>query len=243
MSAKFSILAVAAMPIIPIALACGGDDGGTIKIPDAAMVDAPPIVCAAEASYTSPASVGNSWNVGSGVRGSGEPHNLYYISRLQSTPLDVLYVDLWAGYGVFTGTDITAGTFQISGGDTNVKDCGLCIFVVTDVTQSTIGDWYIATSGSVTLTNVSMAGNIGSDGSAHFAGTLSNIVLKHLNKSAGGGPADPYHTDGCSSMIPSATMDAAMIQGSAADLTGGGESARMLDNIPVEVRVLRNRRQ
>src|SRR5262245_23824296 len=105
MPAKFSILAVSALPIIPIALACGGDDGKGIKIPDAPpMVDAP-VICLAGSSYGAPGVPGNSTDYKQGLFGSDSmgnpsPHEITYVAALDNaSPRDVLFVDLYAGFG------------------------------------------------------------------------------------------------------------------------------------------------
>lgn len=238
MPAKFSILAVSAMPIIPIALACGGDDGNTIKIPDAAvMVDAP-VICTASASYPAPPTPGRAWDYKEGLFGSDSmgnpsPHEIDYVAALDTaTPRDVLYVALFAGYGVFSTGDIAVGTYNIAGDDAKFSTCGACVLIAADVSSSgTIGDWYMATAGSIALTRVNIADTSGSDGSAHFVGTLSNVNFVHVAKSSQGGPGDAIQ-DNCVSSLPSASMDAKLAVGSAG-IAGNGESARTIENIPV----------
>lgn len=245
MPAKFSILAISALPIIPIALACGGDDNNkTIKIPDApVMVDAP-VVCTAAATYPSPGAAvpGRSTDYAKGLFGSNSPHELTYVAALDnnSAARDVLFVDLYAGYGVFASGDITNGTFQIGGDDAKYSTCGLCVLIAADVTSTAVTDWYMATSGTVTLTKTSIS-QLGSDGSAHFAGSLTNVNLVHVAKDSRGGPGD-MTADNCVSAIPTTTMDGKMVVGSAGGAVGGGESARInLDN--VQFHFIRNRHQ
>jgi len=236
MPAKFSILAISALPIIPIALACGGDDtNNTIKIPDApVMVDAP-VVCTATASYSAAGLPGRSTDYAANLFGSGSPHELTYVAALDNmSPRDVLFVDLYAGYGVFANGDIKTGTYTIGGDDSKYSTCGLCVLIAADVTSTAVTDWYMATAGSVTLTKVSIS-QLGSDGSAHFEGSLSNINLVHVMKASNGNPGDTT-ADNCVSSIPTAMMEGKMAVGSAGGAVGGGDSARIdLDNVQIRL--------
>ena len=273
MHAKFSILAIAAVPIISVAFvgcSCNGDDGNTIVIPDAAMADAPPVVCTAPGSGYNDLAVGSA----AGPRGVAfdyamatcmyNPDGRYisWAARLENAnPFDAIFVDFWAGYGVFSGGTIGSGTYQIMGDDAKNSTCGLCVMVLTDIVLngnqiSSYADWYFATSGTVQITSTRTAPE-GPDGSGHFGVKIQNASLVHVTKNANGNPSDTV-ADACTTSISNFSIDSKLLAGSAGDCatTGdnGGASARLVgvseDGKPIfvrvhgrdEIRSLKNRR-
>lgn len=74
----------------------------------------------------------------------------------QATPDDV-YLELWDNYGVFAGGAAKTGTFTISGADTDLDTCGLCVMILANVTNNTATKTMLATSGSVTITSIGTA--------------------------------------------------------------------------------------
>jgi hypothetical protein len=199
----------------------GGKGDGTDSPDGGIHVDA--AFCAAAATYPPPPA-GKSTNYAAAGSGSAAtPHEITYTARLDDgSPNDVLFVDLYAGYGVFADTDIHAGTFTITGDDRTFSTCGACVLLAADTTSAAVGDWYMANGGTLTLTSVDI-NQVGSDGSAHFRGTLSNATFRHVTKSSNGGPGDVTIAD-CTSAVPSATLDANMAVGSA---VSGAPSARL----------------
>lgn len=112
-----------------------------------------------------------------------------------ATP-DVLALELYAGFGVFAN-GITTGTFTLSGDELQYADCGVCVLILADVsTQGAPGSLYMATGGTVNITQVS----------PNITGTLSNVTFTHvqIDDQANSTP-DP---DGCPSAITSASFDA-----------------------------------
>ena len=224
MAAKFSLLAVLAVPLVPVALACGGDDGGGgIKVVDAnktidsTSVDAP-APCTATPDYGTLTPGSNAQQAknypATGSGSSATPHELDLTVALnQEMPGDVLLLALFAGYGGFTGGDIKTGTFQITGDDLAFSTCGVCPLIATDVTQSGLTDWYYATGGTVTLTQVTGA----------LVGSLTNVTLKHVQKDAMGNPGDMAAADTCASKITSLNFNSVITMGSA---TAGDPIAR-----------------
>jgi len=213
MPAKFSLFAVAAMPIIPIALACGGDDGGGgIKVPDASTtkMDAPATpdaadICTATTDYATVTFAGsNSQSARSS--GSGSNQAMQYVGRLNGDPMpDVLDIELYAGYTVFTG-GIAPKTVQLTGAETNYKDCGACVLLLTDLHMMGSGvaetDVYFAKSGTLNITSTT----------TNFQGTLTNVAFRKVDIGSDGTTTDKGN---CVSQIGSAAMNAPITMGSA----------------------------
>lgn len=78
------------------------------------------------------------------------------LTASQATP-DVVYVELWDGYGAFTGAAAHAGTFTIAGAETDYDTCGVCVLMLADVANNTPTKLLLATSGTVTITSVGTA--------------------------------------------------------------------------------------
>jgi hypothetical protein len=207
MPAKFSILTLCALPIIPIALACGGDDdSGKITVqPDSGMPDAA-VICTALPSYAGVATGSNTQFAtnypASGSGSSAQPHVQSYLGAMNAD-IDALRLLLFGGFGGFGSGDIKPGTYQLTGDDAAFSTCGACVLVATDVTQNGQADWYMANSGSLTLT---MAGG-GSN--TTLSGSLSNVNLVHVGKDADGLPTDTT-VDSCVTSIPSASFTATL---------------------------------
>jgi hypothetical protein len=208
MPAKFSILTICALPIIPIALACGGDDGDSGKItvqPDASMPDAA-VICTALPSYAGVATGSNTQFAtnypASGTGSAAQPHVQSYLGAMNAD-IDALRLLLFGGFGGFGSGDIKPGTYQLTGDETAFSTCGACVLVGTDVTQSGQADWYMATSGSITLT---MAGG-GSN--TTLSGSLTGVNFAHVGKDADGLPTDTV-VDTCVTSIPSANFTATL---------------------------------
>jgi hypothetical protein len=222
MPAKFSIFTVAALPLIPIALACGGDDdGGKIMVqPDSAMPDAP-VICSALPSYAGVAAGSNTQFAtnypASGSGSSAQPHVQSYLGAMNAD-IDALELLLFGGFGSFSGGDIKPGTYQLTGDETKFSSCGACVLIGTDVTQSGQADWYMASGGSITLT---MAGG-GSN--TTLSGSLSNVNFAHVGKDADGEPTDSV-VDSCVSSIPSANFTATL---RAPSMMAGGKRSALL---------------
>jgi hypothetical protein len=220
MPAKFSILTIAALPLIPIALACGGDDGDSGKItvqPDASMPDAA-VICTALPSYAGIASGSNTQFAtnypASGSGSSAQPHVQSYLGAMNAD-IDALRLLLYGQFGGFGSGDIRPGTYTLGGDEAKFSTCGLCVLVGTDVTQSGQADWYMATGGSITLT---MAGG-GSN--TTLSGSLTGVNFAHVGKDADGLPTDSV-VDSCVTSIPSANFTATLRAPSA--VTGKGEA-------------------
>jgi hypothetical protein len=216
MPAKFSVLAVSAMPIFTLSLACGGNGdsgkgGGINVMPDAApippSVDAPmQASCMIEQMLMPTFTAMDQFaeTAGSGSSGSNA-HTEVWGGRLNMdmTP-DFVQVELYAGFAAFAGTDITAKAIPLTGDELNYKTCGACVRIFADVANQMAGAQYFATGGMLELTSVQ----------GSLKGTLTNVTLEKVTI------AQDYTStpvgDGCNTKIVAAQMDAQLMMGSAA---------------------------
>lgn len=70
----------------------------------------------------------------------------------QQMVADWAYVELWDGYGAFTGASAHPGTFPITGDETSYDTCGICVFTLANDGNGSIGSaahLLLATSGTV----------------------------------------------------------------------------------------------
>jgi hypothetical protein len=214
MPAKFSVLAVSAMPILSIALACGGDDdgGGGISVVDAptggsGQSDAPAQAnCFIDPSLSPTFGSADQFaeTTGSGTTGSNAHTEVWGARLNQDMAPDVIQVELYAGIGAFAGTDIVPKTITLSGDELNYRTCAACVRIFADATQQSSAAQYFATGGSMTLT--STTGNL--------TGTLNNVTLTKVTI-AQDFTSTPVG-DGCNTTIVSASMNAPLMAGSAA---------------------------
>ena len=71
---------------------------------------------------------------------------------------DVVYIELWDGYGPFANTTAKPGTYTISGAETDWDTCGVCVLTLADVDANGNATKYLmATAGTVTVTSVGTA--------------------------------------------------------------------------------------
>jgi hypothetical protein len=216
MPAKFSFFTVAALPIIPIALACGGDDGGGAKItpkPDANIVDSAPVVCTADSMYATPGSA----NQFAGEEGTtnGSDYRVFWGGIYGMGKPDLLQLTLRNGFGAFSGGAITPATIQLEGAELDFSMCGACMLLFTDLYRDQQGmiqitDYYLPSQGTVTLTSTTDT----------IEGTIANLMLEHYVVS--GQELVPAN-DGCMVSVPSITMNA-MIEPPMGSGSGSGSA-------------------
>jgi len=182
MPAKFSLLTLAALPIIPVALACGGDDGGgkiTVR-PDAGKTpDSGPVTCTAAATYGGVQGSAQAAGSDGMMGGTGsDSYQVYWIGRMDAnTQPDLLQIALFEGGGPFGG-GITPGTVQLTGAEADPTMCYACMVMFTDYhmvgsDSADYVDLYFATGGTLNLTSVS----------GTFEGTGTNLTLTHYVQS------------------------------------------------------------
>ncbi|MBL4635456.1 MAG: hypothetical protein JKY56_16465 [Kofleriaceae bacterium] len=73
--------------------------------------------------------------------------------ELASSPRDLFVVELFEGSAPFEN-GIAAGTFEISGTQTDYNTCGTCVSVWADVVDGTASMVYLAQSGTLTVTSI-----------------------------------------------------------------------------------------
>jgi hypothetical protein len=162
--------------VVVVLAACGARlDGGVAARPDAAVArnpdaavdgtpDAPPMVadnaCGVASDQGDLGMLAGA--AGSQTQSSTTTQRVSFVdavsplTRDSATP-DVVYVELWDGYGPFTGTAAQPGTFTIAGDDTDYDTCGVCVLMLADVANNTPTKLLLATSGTVTITSVGTA--------------------------------------------------------------------------------------
>jgi len=213
MRAKFSLFTVAALPIIPIALACGGDDGGgkiTVRPDAASNIDAAPVVCTAAATYTGAVAGSNTQFGGSagipGMTTGSDSYQVYYLARMDPSSMpDLLQVTLYEGVGPFSG-GINPATVQLTGDELAYATCSTCIFLFTDFhavgSSYEITDYYTPTAGTVQITEVTTTNN---NMPGEWSGMLTGLKLQHMVPA--GNDLVPAN-DGCTVDIASMSMQA-----------------------------------
>lgn len=131
----------------------------------------------------------------------GGPMDFYqYTGDLNADP-DVLDVEIYAGFGVFTN-GIKTGTFNLTGAELDYATCGLCVLVLTDTSGGSATDTYMATGGTVTIDTISPT---------TISGSLSNVTFTHVTIDANTFESTPVG-DGCNSSISSLSISAAVTQ-------------------------------
>ena len=193
-----------------VAAACsgggGGSDAGSDAQSDVAVADSAKdtgadagAVCTANPTYsgalTQQAATYSPTPADAGA--DAGPQDSYQYQGAYNTDPDLLDIELYDGYGVFTG-GIQPGTYALTGAELNYGTCGLCVLVIGNASQSG-GDPYMATGGSITITSVSPTGT--------FAGSGTNLTFTHVSVDPNTQQSTPLN-DGCNSAIASVSFSA-----------------------------------
>jgi hypothetical protein len=236
---------------VPFAISCGGDDTPhTIKTPDSNMGSGSNTVtdtCKVNPTYTTLSFMGSNAN----ARATEVPANFgsgsnihYYISwgamdtvGSDTMVADYVNMDMYAGYGAFTGSDIVAGTYVIANDDTSYPDCGLCVYLQGDydlaADDGTSDDYLMASSGTVTLTSVS--------GSAYKA-TITNADFRRVVVEADGTVTNDDQTDvPCTTHIDTVSFDIPLKQPSSGSGSGSGSGSATGKPFAIHARALHHR--
>ncbi|HKE16927.1 MAG TPA: hypothetical protein VKB80_18770 [Kofleriaceae bacterium] len=200
--------------------ACGGDDDG-ISVPDSGSGSAGDASagCPVEATVGpfDPLEMEAIHFTQPPADEGGEPDpSVRAISALgridggDGPPADLLFIELWDGFGAFSGGQLGPGDFTIAGDETNLADCGVCIYALGDAVPGSdridFAKQYIATSGTVT---VDAAGTrAGNDINGNFTGSLSGLTMIEIDQATG----EPV-SGGCETAIQSVSWDAPIQNG------------------------------
>lgn len=112
----------------------------------------------------------------------------------QATP-DLVVIELWDGYGPFAGGVARAGTFTISGAETDYDTCGVCVLIAANVTATGASKLLFASAGTVTVTSV------GSTAGQTTQATLSNATFVEISLDQATGTYSPVAGSNCPSPI------------------------------------------
>ncbi|HEY1958903.1 MAG TPA: hypothetical protein VGH28_24995 [Polyangiaceae bacterium] len=164
----------------------GGTDGGTDAAADDGSADA-----ADDGSADAMTEAGAD---DGGVIGG--PQDFYQYNGTLNANGDFLDLEVYAGYGVFTG-GIHTGKFDLKGADLDYGTCGLCLLVVSNGQSDT----YMATAGTVTITSFQ----------GTFAGSISNATFTHVTVDPNSFESTPVG-DGCNTAIPALNISAPVTQ-------------------------------
>jgi hypothetical protein len=210
------LLATASLAAVCLLVACGGDDDGDDSTDtaefDAAVdnfPDAAEVVCtdfaALDLGALEPIPGAEAVQQANPDPPEGNPDAK--VLRLRGNGAngdkpDLVEIELWDGLGAFEGGVAANGTYEITGDETQVVTCGICLYIYSDATvvDGEVVDSekdYIATGGSITVDSVT--GNL--------TGSLTDVTFTEIDwTSENGSPLE----DGCTTSIPSATFDVAI---------------------------------
>ena len=90
-------------------------------------------------------------------------------------PDDVLWVGLFQGYGAFKNQAPQPGTYTIAGEDANAEECGACIALDINATDTSAERSLLAVSGQLTITSVN----------GSVSGSAQNLVLQEYDLQSG----------------------------------------------------------
>lgn len=173
----------------------GGDDGGGGGDDGGDGVEA----CAIAEALGPVGALGEAEAERNNVAGSMGEANVYSVAaRLGSSePGDWVVVELWDGFGAFSGGTVTTGTFEIGGADASVESCGVCVFLLAGVDESTeeAAQAFMAQSGTLVVSSVL----------PNLTGTLDGVAFQEIDDETG-----ELASDGCSAALDSASYDAAV---------------------------------
>jgi hypothetical protein len=191
-------------------IACG-DDGGSGG-PDAARIDAPGGPDGAAECTISTPNFGDKGALTANSFFAADPDmpSLYKISFTAplepAQPQDVLFFEIYTGYDPFgtqqAPTPAVAGTYQISGNQLQYADCSICLTLGSNGDGTTIEDDFMATGGTVVITEVGTAAG------GNLNVTLTNLTFEQVTFN--GATSTPVG-NGCVTAISNATYTGTMM--------------------------------
>ena len=206
---KFSGLTLVCLPFLACSASNNTNVDAHIRLIDGGKMDSGSgsAVCSVAASYGTPNFGSNQQATNYPAAGSGSAatiHQEEWDGLLNETPEVILDISLYEGYGAFETGDIETGTFPLTGSDGVSSTCGACVAIFGNLGSDSVGDFYTANAGTLTLTSVT----------GTIAGSISNVTLVHVGTDAMDNPTDTP-VDSCASSITSATFSSPLAAGSA----------------------------
>jgi hypothetical protein len=133
--------------LLLVLAACGGDDAMTTPDASGSTPDAiNPAQCLIKGAYGALGSV-------TGTAGSAQGATTVTVTLEPGPPRDTFFIRMVPGNGAFVN-GLAAGTYTISGVDTDYNNCGLCVHIIADIVAGQgPSKFYFADAGSVTLTS------------------------------------------------------------------------------------------
>lgn len=143
--------------------------------------------------------------------GNPSPGSDYLI--LSGAPLDEaqedwLNIQLWTGYGAFADGEVTAGTYELTGAEADLIDCGACVYIGADPNaQDEYTQIVMASGGTLTIEEVDpQIGGV-------LRATASGVTVREISiEGAEGAEQQVEVTGGCEATLPSFTIDATIQQ-------------------------------
>ncbi len=187
----------------------GDDGGGDVGAPDAGGGEQPE-ACTVEAAYPDLGAL-TGGNAVVRPQDAAVPDGPQYLTIAVSLGgsgiIDALFLELWDGYGPFAAGGIVPGTYTIAGPDTNLNDCGACVWMAGDLDMGagTIAQSFMASGGTITLTTVDPTPNTG-----RLTGSLSNVTLRQVSFEDGTGVQSDV-AGGCTTSVAGMSFDATVV--------------------------------
>lgn len=193
----------------------GGDDGVTPDAPSMTTPDGSPgATCPLAAAMGDAGSLSALKSQRCNVPGTMGTKKWYRLSAtLPGAPTDIVQLELWDGQGVFAGTTVKTGTYQITGAELAYGTCGVCLRAAGD--KGTAGaKTYFATGGTVEVTSVGAAGTA-------LTAKITNATFAEVNSTNAKVPG------GCTTALAGVTVSGTIVDvggGGGGGGTGGGAS-------------------
>ena len=165
--------------LVSLALsACGGDDGISAVVDAAnrmdASIDAPPIPCTISTPNFGDKGALQATATFSASETNALKYRIAFTAPLEAElPQDLFFFEIYTGYAPFgdqeNPTAAVPGTYQITGNQLQYEDCSVCLTLGTNADDTTYEDDFMATGGTVTITQVGQA-----------VGQLLNVSFSNL---------------------------------------------------------------
>jgi hypothetical protein len=127
-------------------------------------------------------------------------------------PVDLLFIELWDGFGAFDGGQLAAGEYAIEGPEATLAGCGVCVYLFGDAQEVNgeiqVAKQYIATGGTVTVESAGT--REGNEITGDYTGSITGLTMAEIDTaSMAGGPL----AGGCETAIETITWDAPIANG------------------------------